>query len=180
MRLNQLSTELLEQVIDQLAANSDKPALRACALASPVLRPRARHHLFSIIRLASFAPHRASALADLVDADPALGACVASLSVSAMGAERPKQAWLCGPGPTGLCAQLARFPRLATLELNIFDFRLMDASALAAALPASLKRLAISNSKVPLRRGCRFTPHSRPTLAQCKLSSVRKPIGPGP
>jgi hypothetical protein len=135
----ELSTDLLELVVDDLA--DDKPTLSACALASSVLRRRARHHLFSKLSISSF--NRANALADLLDGDPALGASVASLLA---GIGPPRDAWIGAPGRTGLCALLPRFPHLAQIAFSCVDFASLEresgAGALAAALPASLRRIA--------------------------------------
>jgi hypothetical protein len=134
-----LSADLLELIVDDLA--DDKPTLSACALASSVLRRRARHHLFSELRISSF--NRATVLADFLDGDQALGASVASLLA---GVGPPKDAWLGAPGRPGLCALLPRFPHLAQIAFSCVDFASLEresgAGALAAALPASLCRLA--------------------------------------
>jgi hypothetical protein len=143
----QLSIELLEHIVDELAKDSDKPSLRACARASSILHSRARHYLFSTIRLESFPPARASALVELLDADMALGTCVTSLIVSAIRTDWSTrlQPWLYGCGPIGLRMLLPRFTHLTTAEFISLDFRQMPTAALAAALPISLERLAFSN-----------------------------------
>jgi hypothetical protein len=135
----ELSADLLELIVDDLA--DDKPTLSACALASSVLRRRARHHLFSELKISSL--NRATALADFLDGDQALGASVASLLVAV---ELLKAAWLGAPGRIGLCALLPRFPHLAQIAFSCVDFTSLEREsgpgALAAALPASLRRLA--------------------------------------
>jgi hypothetical protein len=139
-----LSTELLDMVMDHLAG--DKPALFTCALASSILRRRARHHLFSAIEISSLA--RATALADLLDADPALGASVASLSASIW---PRRDIWISASGRTGLCALLSRVPHLVTLTFDSVDFTAFEREcgvvALATALPASLRRLRLCYCK---------------------------------
>jgi hypothetical protein len=139
MRL-ELSADLLELVVDELAG--EKPALSACALASSVLHRRARHHLFSVIEITSLT--RATALADFLDADSAIGASVASLHAW-VGPPTGRDAWLGAPGRTGLCALLQRFPNLTTLELSSVDFVAFNCEsgvgALTAVLPVSLRRL---------------------------------------
>jgi hypothetical protein len=136
-----LSTKLLELVVDELVG--DQPALSACALASSVLRRRARHHLFSNVVVTSLA--RATALVGFLDADPALGASVVSLLAWD---GPPRDAWVGGPVRTGLCTLLQRLPHLAALELSSVDFVVLEpkcsVGALAAALPASLRQLAFS------------------------------------
>jgi hypothetical protein len=137
-----LSTDVLELVVDELAA--DKLSLAACTLASSVLRRRARHHLFSAIHFHSLA--RATALADLLDADPTLGESVASLSA---GMWPPGDTWPSAPGRAGLCALLSCVPHLVTLTFDSFYFTVFEresgVGALAAALPASLRRLRFFN-----------------------------------
>jgi hypothetical protein len=137
----ELSAELLELVVDILA--DDKPSLRQCALASSVLRRRARHHLFSAVSL--YSHRRASVLVNLLDADPALGGCVASLAASP---ENHTQRWLVAPARTGLPALLPHFPHLTALVLRSIWCYPNEAGPIAAALPASLRRLEL--------RGCRF------------------------
>jgi hypothetical protein len=133
-----LGLDVLDLVVDALVG--DKLTLCMCALASPVLRRRARHHLFSDIRVTSLA--RASALVDLLDADPAIGGCVESLTVSGW-----NPAWVIAPLPTGLCALLPRFPRLVALKLDGIWCRPADrAWAMAAALPTSLRRLELCHT----------------------------------
>jgi hypothetical protein len=133
-----LSTELLDMVLDHLAG--DKPALSTCALASSIVRRRARHHLFSVITISSLG--RATALTDLLDADPTLGGSVASLSAR-IGPFR--ETWLSAHGRTGLCELLPRFPHLVTLTFNSVDFTAFalerGVGPLAAALPTSLRQL---------------------------------------
>jgi hypothetical protein len=129
-----LSIDLLEQTIDELA--QDTPALRACASASSVLRSRARHHLFSWIWVDD---DRASTLADLLDADPTvLGDNVLSLRTNI----RQPDVWS-GVSRTGLCTLPPAFTRLEELELCSVDFGRIDPSAVAAALPASLRPLLL-------------------------------------
>jgi hypothetical protein len=133
-----LNSDLLDLVVDELAG--DKSALSACALASSVLRRRARHHLFSVITISSLG--RAIGLTDLLDADPTLGGSVASLSARI---GPLKETWLSAPGRTGLCELLPRFPHLVTLTFNSVDFAAFERESgvgpLADALPASLRRL---------------------------------------
>jgi hypothetical protein len=137
----ELSTDLLELVVDELAG--EKPALSACALASSVLRRRARHHLFAAVEVTSLA--RATALADFLDADPALGASIVSLMAWD---GPPKHAWIGGPVRTSLYTLLQRLPHLAALEFSNVDFVVLEpkcsVGTLAAAFPASLRRLAFS------------------------------------
>jgi hypothetical protein len=137
-----LSTDVLELVVDELAG--DKISLAACTFASSVLRRRARHHLFSAIHFTSLA--RATALADLLDADPALGGSVASLYA---GIWPPGDIWPSAPGRIGLCALLPRVPHLVTLTFDSFSFTVFEresgVGALAAALPATLRRLRFWN-----------------------------------
>jgi hypothetical protein len=138
----ELSTDLLELIVDELAG--EKSALSACALASSVLRRPARHHLFSNVSVTSV--DRATALADILDGDPALGASILSLHATY---RPPVIAWHSAVGHAGLiCALLPRLPRLATLKfsaIKILAFgRVRGAGALAAVLPASLRRLAFA------------------------------------
>jgi hypothetical protein len=136
-----LSTDLLDKVVDEIAG--DKPALSACALASSFLRRRARYHLFSVVDVTSLA--RATAFADVLDADAALGASIVWLHAWV---GLTATAWQGTPGRAGLCALLPRLPSLAALKIsNIMFFEFEHESgvgALAAALPASLRRLAFS------------------------------------
>jgi hypothetical protein len=134
-----LGLDVLALVVDALAG--DKPTLCMCALASSALRRRARHHLFSHIHVTSL--ERASALADLLDVDPAIGGLVQTLTVTA--GWHPK--WVIAPARTGLCALLPHFPRLVTLELEDVWCRPADrARAVAAAIPTSLCRLGLYHS----------------------------------
>jgi hypothetical protein len=147
----ELSPKLLELIVDELAG--DKSALSACALASSVLRRRARDHLFSAMMVHSLA--RATALAHFLDADTALGASVMVLHAWD---GRPGQAWMDGPGQVGLRALLQRLPHLATLNLlsirkNTFAHE-SDVGVLVAALPASLRALGFFQ--------CDFKSHEGP------------------
>jgi hypothetical protein len=165
-----LSIHLLEQIIDELA--QDKPALCACASASSVLRPRARHHLFSWIYVNA---DRVSALADLLEADPVLGENVLSPRADV----GQPDAWFGAPR-TGLCALLSGFPRLAALHLFGVDFRRMDAGALAAAFPASPRQLMLASchfaSDARLVALLRATPHLRgASLVRCLIHPAEAP-----
>jgi hypothetical protein len=72
-----LSADVLDLIVDEL--RGDKSALAACALASSVLLPRARRHIFHDVEINEGRDDRQ--LLDFLDADPSLAHAFVSVCI---------------------------------------------------------------------------------------------------
>jgi hypothetical protein len=143
-----LGADVLELIVDELY--DDIPALTACALASSILLPRARRHLFRGVEIDN---DLATRLLDLLDANEQLEHALESVHLVGefdLTASRDPFTrswnWMSNPDRRRL---LSRLPRLQTLVLARFQWAEVRSQELSPSLFPHLRCISFLSCRLP-------------------------------
>jgi hypothetical protein len=166
-----LSFEILDMIIDEVAVDllherdmfpakypTDSSreiinTLRACALTSCAMRPRAHHHLYALVKIPNYP--RASDISEAFQGRPTLAACVKMLIINTYESERDKVGglWMYKPSFSavsfaGLLPLLAHLTWLSFDNVDFSEFAVRSRrkclDQVVKAIPPSVRKLEFS------------------------------------